>query len=77
LNLDYVIHWRRPEEFINNDILESLTENNNILRVFQSGKEPQPNDIKQGLLFFSLLDSCISALSEKYNLIKRLFITNI
>ena len=77
LNLDYAIHWRRPEEFINNDILESLTENNNILRVFQRGKEPQPNDIKQGLLFFSLLDSCISALSEKYNLIKRLFITNI
>ena len=35
LNLDYVIHWRRPENFINNELIESLTENNNILRIFQ------------------------------------------
>ena len=77
LNLDYIIHWRRPEEFINNEIIESLTENNNILRVFKRDKDPEPNDIRQEILSFSFLDSCISALTEKYNLIKRLFITNI
>ena len=77
LNLDYIIHWRRPEEFINNEIIESLTENNSILRVFKRDKEPEPNDIRQEILSFSFLDSCISALTEKYNLIKRLFITNI
>ena len=77
LNLDYIIHWRRPENFINNEIIESLTENNNILRVFKRDKEPEPNDIKQDILSFSFLDSCISSLTEKYNLIKRLFITNI
>ena len=73
LNLDYIIHWRRPEEFINNENIESLTENNNILRVFKRDKEPEPNDIKQDILSFSFLDSCISSLTEKYNLIKRLF----
>ena len=47
-------------------------ETNNVLRIFDREKEPEPNDIRQGLLSFSLLDSCVSALTEKYNLIKRL-----
>ena len=76
-NLDYVVHWRRPVNFINNEmIVESLKETNNILRIFNKEKEPEPNDIRQGVLSFNLLDSCISALTEKYNLIKRLFLTN-
>ena len=75
LDLDYIIHWRRPQDYINNETIESLNETNNVLRIFDREKEPEPNDIRQGLLSFSLLDSCVSALTEKYNLIKRLFIT--
>ena len=70
--LEYVIHWRRPEEFIQNE----LNENNDFdmdLRVFNKDKEPDPNDIRQGLIPCSHLDSALSALAEKYNLIKRLF----
>ena len=70
--LEYVIHWRRPEEFIQNE----LNENNDfdmVLRVFSRDKEPDPNDIRQGLIPCSHLDSALSSLAEKYNLIKRLF----
>ena len=70
--LEYVIHWRRPEEFIQNE----LNENNDFdmdLRVFNRDKEPDPNDIRQGLIPCSHLDSALSSLAEKYNLIKRLF----
>ena len=70
--LEYVIHWRRPEEFIQNE----LNENNDFdmaLRVFSRDKEPDPNDIRQGLIPCSHLDSALSSLAEKYNLIKRLF----
>ena len=43
------------------------------LRVFSRDKEPDPNDIRQGLIPCSHLDSALSSLAEKYNLIKRLF----
>ena len=63
--LEYVIHWRRPEEFIQNE----LNENNDFdmaLRVFSRDKEPDPNDIRQGLIPCSHLDSALSSLAEKY-----------
>ena len=66
--LEYVIHWRRPEEFIKSDLNENDADLT--LRVFNKDKEPDPNDIRQGLIPCSHLDSAVSALAEKYNLIK-------
>lgn len=72
---DYVIHWRRPEEFcmldfnncnLNND------DNNREIKIFNY-QEVEPNDIHQGILPDNHLASCLSALAEKGNLIKRLF----
>ncbi len=78
--LDYIIHWRRPEEFITSLIMENTDINNNnnenidsSLRIFNNNGEPEPNDIHQGLLPDNHLASAFSALAEKYNLIKRLF----
>ena len=68
--LDYIIHWRRPEEFITSEMIEN---NEKELRVFNNNGEPEPNDIHQGLLPDNHLASAFSALAEKYNLIKRLF----
>ena len=70
--LEYVIHWRRPDEFIQNELNENA-DADITLRVFNKDKEPDPNDIRQGLIPCSHLDSALSALAEKYNLIKRLF----
>ena len=70
--LEYVIHWRRPEEFIQSELNEN-NEADLTLRVFNKDKEPDPNDIRQGLIPCSHLDSALSALAEKYNLVKRLF----
>ena len=70
--LDYIIHWRRPEDFITNDLItENISEKE--LRIFNNNGEPEPNDIHQGLLPDNHLVSAFSALAEKYNLIKRLF----
>ena len=70
--LDYIIHWRRPEDFITDDLItENISEKE--LRVFNNNGEPEPNDIHQGLLPDNHLASAFSALAEKYNLIKRLF----
>lgn len=67
---DYVIHWRRPEEFclgenINDDEIKEI-------RIFNY-QEVEPNDIQQGILPDNHLASALSALAEKGNLIKRLF----
>jgi hypothetical protein len=64
---DYVVHWRRPEEFCNE---EGETE----IKVFNYN-EPEPNDIHPGILPDNHLASALSALAEKYNLIKRLFVS--
>ena len=64
-SLDYVIHWRRPIEFIKNKKLFLFNNENNIF-----------TEIKQGLIPLNHLDSCISSLSEKFNLITRLFSKN-
>ena len=72
--LEYIIHWRHPSEFITNE----LNENKEIdlsLRIFNKDKEPEPNDIRQGLIPCNHLDSALSSLAEKYNLIKRIFKT--
>ena len=72
--LEYIIHWRHPSEFIINE----LNDNKDLdlsLRIFNKDKEPEPNDIRQGLIPCNHLDSALSSLAEKYNLIKRLFKT--
>ena len=72
--LEYIIHWRHPSEFITNE----LNENKEIdlsLSIFNKDKEPEPNDIRQGLIPCNHLDSALSSLAEKYNLIKRIFKT--
>ena len=72
--LEYIIHWRHPSEFIVNE-LNDIKDNDLTLRVFNKDKEPEPNDIRQGLIPCNHLDSALSALAEKYNLIKRIFKT--
>lgn len=67
---DYVIHWRRPEDFclgenINDEEIKEI-------RIFNY-QEVEPNDIQQGILPDNHLASALSALAEKGNLIKRLF----
>ena len=74
--LEYIIHWRRPEEFITSELSENA-DADLTLRIFNKDKEPEPNDIRQGLIPCNHLDSALSALAEKYNLIKRLFKTSI
>ena len=69
---DYIIHWRRPEDFIQAETNEDGKQEKE-LRVFNFNNEPEPNDIHQGLLADHHLASAFSSLAEKYNLIKRLF----
>lgn len=66
---EYVVHWRRPDEFIINEDAEA---ENVEIRVFNE-YEPDPNDLQQGILPDNHLVSAFSALAEKFNLIKRLF----
>ena len=72
--LEFINHWRHPSEFINNEFNENK-DSDLSLRIFNKDKEPEPNDIKQGLIPCNHLDSALSSLAEKYNLIKRLFKT--
>ena len=74
--LEYIIHWRRPEDFIPSEINENK-DADLTLRLFNQDKEPEPNDIRQGSIPCNHLDSALSALAEKYNLIKRLFKSDI
>jgi len=66
---EYIVHWRRPEEFVFSDTPETDVAE---IRVFNE-YEPDPNDIQQGILPDNHLVSAFSALAEKSNLIKRLF----
>ena len=67
---DYIIHWRRPDEFC---LGENVNDKEiNEIRVFNYN-EVEPNDIQQGILPDNHLASTLSALAEKGNLIKRLF----
>lgn len=67
---DYVVHWRRPEDFC---LGENVNETDiKDIKVFNYN-EPEPNDIQQGILPDNHIASALSALAEKYNLIKRLF----
>ena len=74
--LEYIIHWRRPEDFIPSEINENK-DADLTLRLFNQEREPEPNDIRQGSIPCNHLDSALSALAEKYNLIKRLFKSDI
>ena len=65
---NHIIHWRRPQDFIN-------TGNNkmgNGLKIFNRNDSPMINDVKQGLLPTNNLDCVLNALTEKNNLINRL-----
>ena len=66
---EYVVHWRRPEEFVFSENAEADLAH---ILVFNE-YEPDPNDIQQGILPDNHLVSAFSALAEKSNLIKRLF----
>lgn len=65
---DYVVHWRRAHEFC----IDINDEDKRDIKIFNYN-EPEPNDIQQGILQDNHLASALSALAEKYNLIKRLF----
>lgn len=67
---DYVVHWRRPEDFCLGE--NANEEEGKEIKIFNYN-EPEPNDIQQGILPDNHLASALSALAEKYNLIKRLF----
>lgn len=67
---DYVIHWRRAQEFCVGDNINDKEISD--IRIFNYN-EVEPNDIQQGILPDNHLASALSALAEKGNLIKRLF----
>ena len=62
---DYLIHWRRPENFV---YLKGKHEP----KLF-NGQGPEPNDIHQGILPDHHIASAISAIAEKPQLVYRLF----
>ena len=73
-NFDFIIHWRRPDDFVPIQKRSSLTDENiNFLRIFDNKNDPNPTDIKQGILPTNHLDTVLSSLTEKNNLIKRIF----
>lgn len=67
---DYVIHWRRPENFV----LLQASQSNPDIKIFHN-QDPEPNDIMQGILPDHHLASALSGIAEKYNLVQRLFKT--
>ena len=73
--LEYIIHWRHPSDFITSELNDNKYMDIS-LRIFNKDKEPEPNDIRQGLIPCNHLDSALSSLAEKYNLIKRIFKTD-
>lgn len=58
---DFVVHWRRPHEFMDHPV------------VFEN--DVDPNDIKQGQLGDCWFLSALSSLAERPGMVKRLFIT--
>ena len=69
-DLNYIVHWRRPQDFITN--LKDENTNYNGLRILYRNEIPLINDVKQGLLPTNNLDCVVNALTEKKNLINRL-----
>ena len=64
-DLNYIIHWRRPKDFIIN---------NNSIQIMSGKETPYLNDVKQGLIPNNNLVCVLNALTEKNNLINRLII---
>lgn len=62
-SLESGVHWRRPSEFFNGENFE----------IFD--REIEPNDIKQGSLGDCWFMCALSSLSERPDLVKRLFLT--
>ena len=69
-DLNYIVHWRRPQDFITN--LKDENTNYSGLRILYRNETPLINDVKQGLLPTNNLDCVFNALTEKNNLISRL-----
>ena len=65
--LNYIIQWRRPKDFINNSDNGYYE-----IKIFNRSDSPFINDVKQNLLPTNNLDCVLNALTEKNNLIKRL-----
>ncbi len=75
LDFNYVIHWRRPQDFIINKIGDNNSEiEYDNLKIINNNRTPFINDIKQGLFPTNNLDCVLNALTEKNNLINRLII---
>ena len=70
--LKYIPYWKRPNDFIN--LKNAKIKNKYYLYNQEFG--PLPNDIIKGYFDDKNLISVLSALSEKNNLIKRLFVNN-
>ena len=67
--LDYIIDWRRPENFI---LLND--EKNNVYNIINDN--PEANDIIQEILPDHNFSSAISCIAERPNLIRKLFNNN-
>jgi hypothetical protein len=69
--LNYIIHWRRPQYFLTPNQAGGNI-NYNKFKIFSRNDSPMINDIKQGLFPTNNLDCVLNALTEKNNLITRL-----
>ena len=77
LDLNYIIHWRRPLDFIVNK--NGVEDNNyefdyNNIKIINHNGTPFINDVKQGLIPTNNLDCVLNILTEKNNLIEKLII---
>ena len=74
-DLNYIIHWRRPKDFLIEENNEEINGNNyNNIKIFSKNNSPFLNDVKQELFPTNNLDCALNALTEKNNLINRLII---
>ncbi len=73
-NFEYLIHWKRPEQFILLENTEYTGISNPNINIF-NGNEPEPNDVHLGLMENANLASALSGLAEKYNLINRIILS--
>ena len=74
-DLSYIIHWRRPQDFLINKNYQKMSEvDYNSIEIMNRKKTPFVNDIKQGLIPNNNLVCVLNALTEKNNLINKLII---
>ena len=74
-DINYIIHWKRPQDFLINIKWNNRDENEqNNIKILNKNGSPFKHDVKQGLLPTNNLDCVLNALTEKNNLINRLII---